>query len=67
VWRATGLARGRISIKGNGGVSSGADLRATLAAGAVCVDIYSAFIYCGWSAAMKINREFLAPEKGQAA
>lgn len=62
VRRAAGLARGRIPIKGNGGVSTGADLRAMLAAGAACVDVYSAFIYRGWSAAMKINQEFLALE-----
>jgi dihydroorotate dehydrogenase (fumarate)/dihydroorotate dehydrogenase len=60
VERAAKLARGRIPIKGNGGVSTGADALAMLHAGAVCVDIYSAFIYRGWSVARDINRELAA-------
>src|SRR5207302_11192842 len=60
VERAAKIARGRIDIKGNGGVSSGADALAMLRAGAVCVDIYSAFIYRGWSVARDVNRELLA-------
>jgi len=31
-----------------------------LRAGAACVDIYSAFIYRGWSVARDINRELVA-------
>ena len=53
------LARGRIPIKGNGGVSSGADAVALLRAGATCVDLYSAFIYQGWGIARTVNRELL--------
>jgi dihydroorotate dehydrogenase len=53
------IARGRIAIKGNGGVSSGADAVALLRAGATCVDLYSAFIYQGWAIARRINRELL--------
>ena len=53
------IARGRIAIKGNGGVSSGADAVALLRAGATCVDLYSAFIYQGWDIARRINRELL--------
>jgi dihydroorotate dehydrogenase len=53
------IARGRIPIKGNGGVSSGADVIAMLRAGATCVDLYSAFIYQGWAIARRINRELL--------
>jgi len=53
------LARGRIPIKGNGGVSSGADVVAMLRAGATCVDLYSAFIYQGWGIARTVNRELL--------
>jgi dihydroorotate dehydrogenase len=53
------LARGRIAIKGNGGVSGGADAVALLRAGATCVDLYSAFIYQGWDIARRINRELL--------
>jgi dihydroorotate dehydrogenase len=60
VARAAGFARGRIAIKGNGGISSAADVVAMLRAGATCVDLYSAFIYQGWSVARDINRE-LAP------
>jgi dihydroorotate dehydrogenase len=53
------LARGRLSIKGNGGVYSGRDVLAMMRAGACCVDLYSAFIYEGWSIARKINLELL--------
>jgi dihydroorotate dehydrogenase (fumarate)/dihydroorotate dehydrogenase len=60
VERAAGIARGRIPIKGNGGVSTGADALAMLRAGATCVDVYSAFIYRGWSVARDINRELIA-------
>jgi dihydroorotate dehydrogenase (fumarate)/dihydroorotate dehydrogenase len=66
VERAAGIARGRIPIKGNGGVSSAADVLAMRRAGATCVDLYSAFIYQGWSVARDINRE-LAPSWSQSA
>jgi dihydroorotate dehydrogenase len=64
--RAARFARGRIAIKGNGGVSSAGDVVAMLRAGATCVDLYSAFIYQGWSVARDINRE-LAPMLGRLA
>jgi dihydroorotate dehydrogenase (fumarate)/dihydroorotate dehydrogenase len=57
---AAGFARGRIPIKGNGGVSSAADVLAMRRAGATCVDLYSAFVYQGWTVARDINRQ-LAP------
>jgi dihydroorotate dehydrogenase (fumarate)/dihydroorotate dehydrogenase len=60
VERAAKIARGRIPIKGNGGVSTGADALAMLRVGAACVDIYSAFIYRGWSVVRDVNRELLA-------
>lgn len=60
VERAAGFARGRIPIKGNGGISSAADVLAMRRAGATCVDLYSAFVYQGWTVARDINRE-LAP------
>jgi dihydroorotate dehydrogenase len=60
VERAAGIASGRIPIKGNGGVSSGADALAMLRAGATCIDVYSAFIYRGWRAVRDINRELIA-------
>jgi dihydroorotate dehydrogenase len=66
VTRAADFARGRIAIKGNGGVSSAGDVVAMLHAGATCVDLYSSFIYQGWSVARDINRE-LAPLIGQLA
>lgn len=60
VERAAGYARGRIPIKGNGGISSAADVMAMCRAGAICVDLYSAFIYQGWTVARDINRALLA-------
>jgi dihydroorotate dehydrogenase (fumarate)/dihydroorotate dehydrogenase len=57
VARAAHFARGRIPIKGNGGVSNAAAVLAMLQAGATCVDLYSAFIYHGWTVARDINRE----------
>ena len=66
VARAAGLARGRIDIKGNGGVSSAGDVIAMARAGASCVDLYSSFIYRGWSVARDINRQ-LAPAFGRLA
>jgi dihydroorotate dehydrogenase len=60
VARTARLARGRIPIKGNGGVANGADLLAMLRAGATCIDLYSAFIYQGWTIACRINRELIA-------
>ena len=60
VERAAGFARGRIPIKGNGGVSSAADVLAMRRAGAVCVDLYSAFVYQGWTVARDINLGLLA-------
>jgi len=60
VARAAGFARGRLPIKGNGGISSAADVLAMRHAGATCVDLYSAFVYQGWTVARDINRQ-LAP------
>jgi dihydroorotate dehydrogenase (fumarate)/dihydroorotate dehydrogenase len=65
VERAAAIARGRIPIKGNGGVSSGADALAMLRAGATCVDTYSAFVYRGWGVARDINRELIAARSAQ--
>ncbi|ABD07813.1 dihydroorotate oxidase B, catalytic subunit [Rhodopseudomonas palustris HaA2] len=65
VERAAGFARGRLAIKGNGGISSAADVLAMRRAGASCVDLYSAFIYQGWTIARDINRA-LAPMWGAA-
>jgi dihydroorotate dehydrogenase (fumarate)/dihydroorotate dehydrogenase len=64
VARAAAFTRGRIDIKGNGGVSSADDVMAMLRAGATCVDLYSAFVYAGWSVARDIKRE-LGPYLGR--
>jgi dihydroorotate dehydrogenase len=53
------VARGRIVIKASGGVSTGAEAFQLLAAGASLIDILTAFVYRGWSAAADINRELL--------
>ena len=66
VERAAKFARGRIPIKGNGGISSAADVLAMRRAGAVCVDLYSAFVYQGWTVARDINRGLLAMLDGAA-
>jgi dihydroorotate dehydrogenase len=66
VERAARLARGRIAIKGNGGVFDASDVLAMLRAGACCVDLYSAFIYEGWGVARKINLDLLAELQRQA-
>lgn len=60
VERAARIARGRIDIKGNGGISTPEDVRAMLRAGACCVDLYSAFIYEGWTIARDLHRGLLA-------
>ena len=60
VERAAKFARGRIPIKGNGGVSCAADVIAMRRAGATCIDLYSAFVYHGWTVARDINRDLVA-------
>ncbi len=57
---ASRIARGRIQIKGNGGIGTAQDVLAMLKAGACCVDLYSAFIYEGWTVARDIHRALLA-------
>ncbi len=54
---ASRVVRGRLDIKGNGGVGSAAQVRAMQRAGACCVDLYSAFVYQGWGVARAINRD----------
>jgi dihydroorotate dehydrogenase len=51
--------RGGLSIKAAGGVFSGADALTMLQAGATTIEVYSAFIYRGWSVAGHLNRELL--------
>ena len=59
VARAVGIAAGRLPIKANGGISSASDVMTMLRAGATCVDLYSAFIYQGWTVARTLNRDLL--------
>jgi dihydroorotate dehydrogenase (fumarate)/dihydroorotate dehydrogenase len=55
-----GFVRGRMDVKGNGGIATGEELKVMLDAGCSCVDIYSAFIYQGWRVAQTLNRRLLA-------
>ena len=52
-------AKGRLAVKGAGGVFTGGDAIAMLEAGASTVELYSAFIYRGWNVAGHVNRELL--------
>jgi len=54
------VTKGRIAIKASGGVHTGADAFALLAAGATMIDILTAFVYRGWNTAAKIKAELLA-------
>ena len=54
------VTKGRIAIKASGGVHTGAEAFELLASGATMIDILTAFVYRGWSAAAKINAELLA-------
>jgi dihydroorotate dehydrogenase (fumarate)/dihydroorotate dehydrogenase len=59
--RATAeVSKGRIAIKASGGVHTGADALEMLMAGATMIDIFTAFVYRGWSTAAKIKAELLA-------
>lgn len=53
-------SRGRIDIHARGGISTGAQAFAAIAAGATTVEIYTAFIYNGPAIARRINLELLA-------
>jgi dihydroorotate dehydrogenase (fumarate)/dihydroorotate dehydrogenase len=53
-------AEGRLAIKASGGVMDGRDAYAFLELGATTVEVYSAFIYRGWSVARKLARELVA-------
>jgi dihydroorotate dehydrogenase len=55
-----GVAKGRIAVKASGGVHTGADALAMVMAGATMIDIFTAFVYRGWSTAAKIKAEMVA-------
>lgn len=54
------VTRGRLAVRARGGVSCGEDAYRAIAAGASAVDLYTAFVYQGWSVARRINAELLA-------
>ncbi len=51
---------GRAAIRAKGGIFSGAEAFAAIAAGATTVELLTAFIYEGWGVARTINTELLA-------
>ena len=53
-------SRGRIAIHARGGISTGAQAFAAIAAGATTVELFTAFIYQGPGIAKRINLELLA-------
>ena len=60
VTEVAGWARGRLPVRAGGGVFTGSDALEMLQAGAAAVEVYSAFIYRGPTAARQISRELLA-------
>jgi dihydroorotate dehydrogenase (fumarate)/dihydroorotate dehydrogenase len=57
-------AGGRLAIKAAGGVMDGRVADRFLSAGATTVELYSAFVYRGWSVAQMIARELLEVRDG---
>jgi dihydroorotate dehydrogenase len=64
IWKVT---EGRCVIRARGGISSGEDAFAAIAAGASTVEVFTAFVYEGWRIAPRINEELLALMDGEAA
>jgi dihydroorotate dehydrogenase (fumarate)/dihydroorotate dehydrogenase len=54
LWAATG---GQAIIRARGGIFSGKDAFDAIAAGATTVEVFTAFVYRGWSVARKIRQE----------
>jgi dihydroorotate dehydrogenase len=50
---------GQAIIRARGGISTGEDAYRALAAGATCVEVFTAFVYRGWGVARAIKRELL--------
>jgi dihydroorotate dehydrogenase len=59
VRRLSEATKGRIAIRANGGITTGEDALQVMMAGASSIDILSAFVFRGWTAAADINRELL--------
>ena len=53
------VTRGRAAIRARGGITTGADAFAAIAAGAATVELFTAFVYRGWAVARQINDELL--------
>jgi dihydroorotate dehydrogenase len=53
------VSKGRIAIKASGGVHTGDDAFQLLEAGASMIDIFTAFVYRGWTVAARIKAELL--------
>ncbi len=51
---------GRAAIRARGGIFTGAEAFAAIAAGATTVELLTAFVYEGWSLPNRINRELLS-------
>ncbi|MBI0433790.1 quinone-dependent dihydroorotate dehydrogenase [Roseomonas sp. KE0001] len=58
--RVFGLARGRLTLIGCGGVSSGAEAYEKIRAGAALVQLYTAFAYAGPALVPRLKRELAA-------
>jgi dihydroorotate dehydrogenase len=58
--RAYGLAAGKLTLVGCGGVSTGGDVLAKIRAGAHLVQIYTAFAYAGPALVPRLKRELMA-------
>lgn len=56
LWEAT---EGKAIIRASGGMSTGVDVYAAIAAGATTIDLLTGFIYGGWGVARSINTELL--------
>ncbi|HET8587699.1 MAG TPA: hypothetical protein VFM74_07480 [Candidatus Limnocylindria bacterium] len=54
-----GIVGDRAAIRARGGISSAADARRALDAGATTVELFTAFIYEGWRVARRINEGLL--------
>ncbi|HWX50399.1 MAG TPA: quinone-dependent dihydroorotate dehydrogenase [Roseomonas sp.] len=58
--RVHGLARGRLTLIGCGGVANGAQAYAKIRAGAALVQVYTAFAYAGPALVPRLKRELVA-------
>lgn len=57
IWQVTDA---RAVIRARGGISTGEDAFRAIAAGAATVEVFTAFVYRGWTVARQLKRELLA-------